>query len=176
MSIFDVLRYDHSLIQQFMAELLLLHDTEILKRDSLIKSLGEELFSHTRAEEIVLYNLLRMADFSKLLALGGYKEHIEIETLLHLIQLKNVIHSSWRETALRLQGVLQLHVQEEESAIFAMAKDFFTFQEFESMGKEFLNQKMKVKQEGYLEVHNRSAPNYLPQQMQNETYSYPADL
>lgn len=152
MTLFNELKNDHAVIHQILSQILMLNDVELLQRDVLIKNLEIEILSHTRAEEIILYNPLRLTDFSKRFALHGYKEHIEIETLLRLLQLKNAVHINWKETAHRLNECLQLHIQEEELEIFDLAEDCFNADEIETMGQNFFLLKNQIKRQGDLEI------------------------
>lgn len=123
--IYDLLQNDHDKVKILLEELVMLDESRRDQRHFLVEKIREELISHSRAEEAVFYNTLRSLDAAKELVAHGYKEHLEIEALLRILQVRDKIDVEWKQTAIKLQRSVVHHIYDEEYHIFAAARQLF---------------------------------------------------
>jgi len=112
----------------------------------LIEQIRDELIPHSRAEERVFYNALRSIDMSHDLAMHGYREHVEAETLLRSLQAMEVVNADWTNTAKKLKDSIEHHVREEEGKFFDAAKQLFIDEEAQAMAEAFEQLKPKIRE------------------------------
>ncbi len=149
MSIYEILQKDHDTVKRLLSELSSLTDSNIETRHQLIDEIRNELVPHSRAEEAVFYNALRSLDEGKEV-MHGYREHLEAETLLRTLQLIDKVGADWKATTEKLRDAIEHHIAEEETKIFAIAKQTLTDEEANKIGEAFLALKPKVQQEGFM--------------------------
>jgi len=167
MEIYTLLKDDHVKVLGILDELLSLDDNDSY-RDVLIDQVRDELIPHARAEEAVFYNSMRAVSSDNSEVMHGYKEHIEAESVLRLLQVKDATNMDWKETATKLKESLEHHIEEEESKIFAEAKTMFSDEEVEMMGKAFLKLKEEVKGQGMLKNSFDLVANLMPPRFINQ--------
>ncbi len=161
MLIYQILQQDHRRVESLLNELVNLAD-DAKNRDNVIKQIRDELIPHARAEETVFYNSLRALDLAKGLALQGYQEHFEAESLLRMLQVRAKIDAEWRKTAKKLRNSVLHHIQEEEGKIFAVAQQVFTKDEAEMMGTAFEQLKNEIVDEGVVATTMELVANLMP--------------
>lgn len=161
MLIYQILRNDHLKIMQLINELLTLEEGDDTRKD-LIEQMRDELVPHARAEESVFYNSLRSINAAKDLVKESYKEHMEAESLLRALQLKDKVDMDWKATAQKLRQALAHHIQEEESEVFSVAKMHLTNDEAEMMGEAFERLKPEIREEGLLKTSIDLIANMMP--------------
>lgn len=150
MEIYELLKTDHDKVKGLLNELLSLSDSDSEGRERLVKEIRDDLIPHSRAEESVFYNSLRTVDSAKEIAMHGYKEHMEAETLLRMLQLEDKTNMSWKGTAQKLKEALEHHIQEEEGLMFEKARNNFSSEEAQMMGAAFEKMKPEIKEEGLM--------------------------
>jgi hemerythrin superfamily protein len=162
MLIYDALKKDHDEVKGLLSQLLSLSEDDDDGREMLVKQIRDALIPHSRAEESVFYNSLRLFDSAKDEAMHGYKEHMEAEGLLRMLQIRDKIDAEWRETARKLKAALEHHIADEEGPIFSKAKGLFTLEEAEMMGQSFENLKPGIKEEGIVKTTWDMVANLMP--------------
>ena len=145
-----------------LEELVELDEANKERKHFLIEKIRDELIPHARAEEAVFYNSLRSIDAAKDLVRHGYKEHLEAEALLRMLQVRDKIDADWKETAHKLKTSVEHHIHEEESNIFNAAKQLFTSEEADMMGEAFDKLKLEVQSEGDLSTTAELVANLMP--------------
>ncbi|KHD87355.1 MAG: hypothetical protein OM95_14725 [Bdellovibrio sp. ArHS] len=167
MLIYDALRKDHDEVKELLARLIELEETQTAspQRTKLIEQIVETLIPHARAEEAVLYNSLRMLKDSKDDAMHAYREHMEAEALLRVLQVQDKANMAWKTTARKLQSSLEHHIQEEENHLFMVAQGLFTDEEAEAMTDEFNDMKMEVSEKGFMGTTLDMITNLMPPAM-----------
>jgi hemerythrin-like domain-containing protein len=165
MQIYDVLMKDHDEVKLLLRQLIGLGEQEKEARNALVQKVQEALVPHARAEEAVLYNSLRAEGSAKELTRESYKEHLGAEALLRFLQLKDATFGDWKKTAEKLLTALEHHILNEETKVFAAAREVFTSEESEMMTKAF--QKLKgemangsLGKSGYEMVANLMPPRF----------------
>lgn len=161
MDIYTLLKNDHDEIKDLLNELIKLDDKDSY-RSVLVEQIKSALIPHARAEESVFYNAIRAVKSDKSDVMHSYKEHMEAETLLRTLQLKDSTDMDWKATAIKLKGALEHHIAEEEGKIFNEARSIFNQDEVNMMGDAFEKLKAKVSQEGFLKTSFDMVINLMP--------------
>lgn len=167
MLIYDQLHKDHEKVLGLMDQLLMLKDDDNEQRSELVDEIRDELIPHSRAEESIFYNSLRMLDATKALAMHGYSEHMAAEGLLRMLQVKDATNMDWKSTARKLREALQNHIREEESTMFEAGKQLFTNQEAQMMGEAFEKMKPEIRGEGILKTTIDMMANLMPPRLRD---------
>lgn len=162
MLIYDSLKQDHTKIKDMLAELVNIGDNDDNLRGDLIEKIRDELVPHSRAEEAILYNSLRTVEVGKDVVQHAYQEHMEAETLLRILQVKDKVDAEWKRTAQKLKKSLEHHIMEEETRVFEEARHIFTDEEAEMMGSAFVRLKSEVLSEGFMKTTWDLVVNMLP--------------
>lgn len=161
MEIYEALKSDHEELKGLLNDLIALKDDDDY-RYVLIEEIRNALVPHSRAEESVFYNTLRAVNADKKLVFHGYQEHMEAETLLRTLQVMDKMNMGWRPVAEKLREAVTHHITEEESEIFAEARNAFTSEEAIAMADAFNELKPKVMQEGFLKNTADMVLNLMP--------------
>src|SRR5690606_24934118 len=115
---------DHDTVKALLDRLVTLPDeTAKEEREQLIDEIRDELIPHSRAEEAVFYNTLRTFEELRSKMRHAMGEHLNAETLLRTLQVKDKFDADWKKTAESLKDALEHHIEEEEGEIFAMARN-----------------------------------------------------
>lgn len=171
MNILSALHKDHETIKDLLDRLTQDGGVELEQRMALVEDIREVLIPHLRAEEAVFYNSLRIVGDVKVNLNQEYWEHVEVETLLHALRVKDKLNVDWLSTAMKLKDAVERHVKEEESKIFPLAKRYFTKQEINKLGKAFMKLKPQIKEEGTLQTSVEMLTNVMPQRFVPESKS-----
>ncbi len=163
MQIYDELTKDHRKVMELLNKLLSHADSSAETRNALITEIRDELIPHSRAEEAVFYNSLREIPEVKSMVMHGYTEHMEAETLLRTLQVTGKVDAGWRTTAEKLRDALAHHIEEEETEIFAAAKQVLAKEEAEMIGQAFVEMKPQIKEQGFMGTTIDMIANLLPQ-------------
>ena len=161
MLIYDLLKKDHEEVKSMLAELISLKQDDEY-RFILVEEIKNALIPHARAEEATFYNTIRAVDADKSIVAHGFKEHLEAESLLRLLQVKDKTNLDWKSTAKKLQDALEHHIAEEEGKIFAEARKIFSAEEAESIGDAFTSLKPSFVGEGMVKNTVDMVINMLP--------------
>lgn len=162
MEIYEALKKDHDNVKSLLQQLVGLTQEQSEERHELIKMIRDELVPHARAEEAVFYNCMRELDVAKDLVMHGYAEHMEAEAHLRMLQIRDTIDATWKDTAKKLQESVTHHIHEEETKIFGAARQLFTVEEAEMMGEAFENLKPEVRTEGIFKNTVDMVTNMMP--------------
>ncbi len=149
MLIYEALKNDHKKLKELLNQLNNLASDDQQKHD-LVKMIRDELIPHSRAEEMVFYNALRSLEGARDLVSGSYKAHMEAETLLRSLQVRDKIDVEWKETALKLKRVLDEHIQDEEDRIIPGAQKHLQDEEAKMMTVAFEKLKPQIKKESFM--------------------------
>lgn len=117
------------------------------RRMSLLAKLKPALTAHSRAEEKVVYDALlrvRSNDQSHELGDEGYVEHSLIDELLSTLSSASASTERWKATAKVLNELLEHHIQEEESDVFALLGDHYDRSELQALGAQFRRMKADI--------------------------------
>ncbi|HEX3896871.1 MAG TPA: hemerythrin domain-containing protein [Rudaea sp.] len=121
--------------------------TAATRRMALLAKLKPALTAHSRAEERAVYTALlrvRSDDPSHVLADEGFVEHSLLDELLMTLASTDAGTDRWRANAKVLHELLEHHITEEQSDVFAKLGDHFERDQLEAMGAQFLREKADV--------------------------------
>ncbi len=165
MTILDVLKNDHDRMKALCNRLINNIDSDAEKRSEIIRHIRMELIPHSRAEEAVFYNKLRAADAPTEQVYDGFKEHAEAEALLYALEAMDTVHIDYKAVARKLNDALLHHIEEEETVLFAEAKQTFSKKEGEAMAKEFKEMKPKIREQNPILNSAEFLTNLIPPNM-----------
>jgi hemerythrin superfamily protein len=167
MKIYEALMKDHDHVKELLSDLIALDDEDTEARSELVEEIRDELIPHARAEESIFYNSMRSLQEDNSEVMHGYKEHMEAETLLRALQVTDTVNVGWRKTAEKLKEALEHHIEEEETTIFAEARELFTAEEAEMMGEAFEKMKPQIQEEGIMKTTAEMISNLLPPRLKS---------
>lgn len=142
MTIYEELKTDHDQVQTLLNQLAA--STHPESRRNLVKSVRDLLIPHSRAEEAVLYNVLRDLDESKNVIAHSYKEHFKAETLLRGLQVTEAVSMHWEKGVNKLKEELNHHIEEEETVVLSAAQRVLSDSEAEVLGSAFVELKQHI--------------------------------
>lgn len=169
MSIYQNLKNDHDDVMALLNELLSLEEKDDY-RFILIETIASEIVPHSRAEEAIFYNTIRAMDANNGLVMHSYKEHMEAEGLLRLLQIKDKVNFNWKETAQKLKDELEHHIQEEETKLFSLAQKILSDEEADQIGHGFVELKEEYKNKGAVLNTAEMLINLLPPRLSNKVH------
>lgn len=143
MNIYDALANDHNELKPYLN--MLVEASEHNKdTEAILAKIGDLLIPHSRAEEAVFYNSLRGIEKTKNVALHGFKEHVQAETLLKTLAGLKAINIEWKAAATKLRDMLFHHIAEEEGEIFSKAREVLFEEEAQQMVPAFKHLKARA--------------------------------
>lgn len=136
--IFTTLEQDHKEMQSMMSQLSESFDEQTFKQ------LAQELVSHERAEEQVLYDAIVEEQPTHELVLEGFEEHHVADLIMR--ELKDNKHGSerWMAKFKVLQENVEHHIQEEENELFAAARQVVDDARAQEMTSQFESAKKQL--------------------------------
>lgn len=162
MLIYETLKRDHELMRDILHRMEESSEGAIHRRHDLLERLHDELIPHSRAEEKVLYDTLKEIDGTHELTLEFYEEHSTAESVLRELRNINPSDERWLAKLGVLKETLDHHIDEEETRLFAMARQVLAPEEAEMMAEAFRHLKKEVKNgsllQGALEAVASSMP------------------
>ena len=144
--ILETLKEEHDEVQSLLEKLV--DSGNARERKSLVGQIRKALIPHSKAEERVVYNaLIALNDKSaKIDGNEGYIEHgLASETLAKLAKLPKPMSPEFSACAKVLRELINHHVREEESNVWAQVREHFSAEDRARMNQEFLAAKKKVK-------------------------------
>ena len=143
---FQMLKKDHKEVKGILGQL---KETEnkSKERDELFQKLKEELVPHMKAEEITFYNpLLAAKKEAREAALEGSEEHHVSEMVFKELETMPKNQDQWAAKLSVFKELLEHHIKEEESTIFKTADEVLSQTKFQSILKQFVEEKQKFKE------------------------------
>jgi hemerythrin-like domain-containing protein len=150
MLIYEALKQDHRKIERLLERLTQSAEDTREARKDLIAEIRDEFIPHSRAEEAVFYNSLRLIPETEGEIGEMFGEHIEAETHLRALQAMDAIDANWTVVAKKLRSAIEAHVEKEEGEIFSAAKQVLAEEEAEMMTDAFETMKVEVRENGFM--------------------------
>jgi hemerythrin superfamily protein len=144
--ILDTLKQDHRDVAEMLEKLVDSHGA--VERKKLLESIKEALVPHLRAEEKVVYDAVRglRGKEQKTHAEEGYLEHgLADKTLGQLGKMSDTLSPEFTAGVKVLKELVEHHVEEEETNIWADVKEHFSDDDRVAMNRKFLAAKKRVK-------------------------------
>jgi hypothetical protein len=144
--ILETLEAEHDEVQSLLAKLIDCDNAR--ERQSLVNRIKKALIPHTKAEEKTVYDrVLGLAGKdAKIDGHEGYLEHaLASETLAKLAKMRGPMSPEFSATAKVLCELVNHHIKEEETNIWARLRDNFSAEDRAQMNRDFEAAKKKVK-------------------------------
>jgi hemerythrin superfamily protein len=143
--ILDTLQTEHDDVQDLLQRLT--ESDNARDQKSLVAQIKKALVPHTKAEEKVVYDavLALKGKEAKIEGNEGYIEHGLADQTLKKLDKLTANTPEFKATAKVLKELIEHHVKEEESDIWAQVKENFSDAQRERMNRDFLAAKKKVK-------------------------------
>lgn len=148
MNIYDALKKDHRHFEAQLDRLLSASRSDDDQWKRILDELRRDVIAHAHAEEAVFYNALREADQSNQLVLHSYGEHMMAEGELRTLSAAKLVDANWTSLMEKLSKDLRHHIQEEESRVFAAAREVFSEAEASQIGAAFARMKQETAKDG----------------------------
>lgn len=138
MSLFSLLKAEHREVERLLGQILTMlksgkNDREVI---GVFREMSEKLFAHAKAEESVVYTMMRAREETRKFAYEALEEHQIVVNLLAKLQTSEIIDDQWRGRFKILMEAVVHHVEEEESTAFAQMRKAFGRDELEKMAGE----------------------------------------
>jgi hemerythrin superfamily protein len=161
MDIYQALTNDHNELKPLLDRLVEASEAD---RDTgkILERIHALLIPHSRAEEAVFYNSLREIEGAKSCVAHTYREHMAAETMLRTLKGFEKINVEWTTLAKKLREALLHHIQEEESVIFAKARQVFLDTEAQQMALAFEEAKQQAEEQGDIKNMMDMVANLMP--------------
>jgi len=143
---FQMLKDDHKEVKGILGQLKETKDNESKKRDELFQKLTEELIPHMKAEEMTFYQPLLAKKEAREDALEGVEEHHVSEMVFKELAKMPKGQDQWAAKLGVFKELVEHHIKEEEGAIFKTAEKVLSQDKFQSIMKQFAEEKQKFKE------------------------------
>jgi hemerythrin superfamily protein len=128
MNITDLLREDHRLAENLIAQLEGGADHETFGK------LKNALTIHTQIEEDIFYPALEEFDETEDLIDEAYEEHNDVDALLEEMGATEIPSDDFEDLLVQLKDAINHHVEEEENQIFPLSERLLGENTLEEMG------------------------------------------
>lgn len=115
--------------------------------DSLFNQIYKELNLHSRAEELVFYPALREFEDTDDIIEEAEAEHEEAAAMLEELKALGPDSEEFPDRIAELKEAVMHHLQEEESEVFEIIRDYMDEEELSALGQEFQQAKTKLEAE-----------------------------
>lgn len=117
------------------------------EREALFREMSAKLLAHAHAEQEILYTRMEGSESedSRRFAMEGTSEHAHVEDQVKKIRgIGSPMSDLWTAELKVLEDLVDHHVDEEESTGFGCARDDFTKEQLEAMGRQFQARKQEL--------------------------------
>lgn len=150
MEIYELLKKDHAEVKKLLNEIeKSLEDEKFDEIQELFNTLKVELVAHSKSEEEVFYQPLKAVLKEKQkeeLSWEGEQQHHIVSLLLNELSRLELEEEEWKAKIKVLKEILELHIEEEEGEIFAVAKKNFSKEEAEEIAENMEELKEQYKE------------------------------
>ncbi len=172
MLIYEALKKDHDTLKPLLDQLVNASSLDDESRTSLINQIRDEIVPHARAEEAVFYNSLASIDASKGIVTHSYGEHMAAETMLRTLQGLDKVGLEFETLAKQFRDSVLHHIQEEETRVFAEARQVLLDEEARLMADAFEKMKPEVREQGFMKNTLNMIANMMPQRFASPLRSF----
>ncbi len=114
---------------------------------SFFTQIYKELNLHSRAEELVFYPALREFEDTDDIIEEAEAEHEEAAAMLEEMKALSPDSEEFPDRIAELKEAVMHHLQEEESEVFEIIRDYMDEEELSALGQEFQQAKTKLEAE-----------------------------
>ena len=141
-----MLKKDHAEVKGILGQLEDTKESSPKKREELFQKLREELVPHMKAEESVFYPPLMAKKKSREDAMEGVEEHHVSEMVLKELETMSKGEEQWSAKMAVFKELVEHHIKDEQSKVFKSAEEALSDAEFQSIMKQFEQEKKAIKQ------------------------------
>jgi hemerythrin-like domain-containing protein len=145
MNAFELLKADHTKVNEIFEQLEPTTERGVKTREELFNKLKQELTIHAQIEEKVFYPVLEEAGPTHEIVLEAYEEHNLVKQLLEELDAMPKDSEEWKAKLTVLQENVEHHVEEEEGEMFPKAKRVLTAEQIQQLGDELQAAKQQQK-------------------------------
>ena len=142
---FQKLKKDHKEIKEILGKLKKTKNGS-KNRDELFQKLKEELVPHKKAEETAFYQPLLKKKEAREDALEGIEEHHVSDMVFRELERNSKDEDQWGAKLSVFKELVEHHIKEEEGKIFKTAEKVFSEDKFQSIMRQFEQDKRKLKE------------------------------
>jgi len=150
MAIFETLKDEHDLLRKQLAKIVDLPDDAKVERQECLEELKKTLYSHTIAEEEIVYETLLPIEHLESEVREGIEEHRLSNQLLVELMTLDVAQAQWKAKVKALKDLLIHHLKEEEVELFAEGRKVFDSERQEEINELYLQKKEEALKEDSL--------------------------
>jgi hypothetical protein len=147
MNAIDLLLADHEKVRKLLVELDKTTERGTKTRQELFKRVKDELSVHEIIEEEIFYPSLKEHPKAKEIVLEGYEEHEVVDTLMGELDQLPVDDETWHAKFTVMKENIEHHVEEEEGEMFAKARQVFSRDELEALGRVMEDRRIEARRE-----------------------------
>jgi hemerythrin-like domain-containing protein len=140
-TIYDVLKREHAELSALVHELHDSDEAESKRRTAVLAQLVEYVAAHSRAEQEVVYPLLRRTPDGDVRMKQALADHGDIEVALRDLVACDVHDELWIAKVEVLHAALDVHVDREEHEIFASLRALLDDARAQRLGEAFGHRK-----------------------------------
>lgn len=167
MDIYSEIKKDHKKLKELLNKFSDLDNNDTY-REVLFKDIKEELVAHTKAEEAILYNSMRVLASDDSNVIHSYKEHAEVDGLVCALEKLIDESADWKIVAEKFKESLEHHLKDEEEELFKQAKKIFSKEESIKMGEAFRVIKEDIDEDSDIEDFDDTIYKIMPERISKE--------
>lgn len=146
-TIYEILQTEHRTVSTLLEELADTTEEDVEDRESLFAEVKLNLELHARAEEVVVYDLLRQHEQTRALADRAQREHLVVVRLLASLEAMSVDDEDWEAMMADLTANVVSHVEEEESELFTALKQILDDDQARTLAETYEAMKARLERE-----------------------------
>ena len=142
-----LLKADHDKMRKLLTELDSTTERGEKRRQELFATIKGELTLHEVIEEEIFYPELKAHPKSEDTVLEGFEEHHVVDLIMGELEQLDVTDETWGAKATVMKENVEHHMEEEEGEMFKQARQAFSREELEDLGRRMEERKASAGQE-----------------------------
>ena len=142
-----LLKADHDKMRKLLTELDSTTERGEKRRQELFATIKGELTLHEVIEEEIFYPELKAHPQSEDTVLEGFEEHHVVDLIMGELEQLDVTDETWGAKATVMKENVEHHMEEEEGEMFKQARQAFSREELEDLGRRMEERKASAGQE-----------------------------
>ena len=147
MNAISMLLDDHAKMRKLLTELESTTERGLKIRAELFSTIKGELTIHEVIEEEIFYPELKAHPKAKDIVLEGYQEHHVVDLVMKELEECPVDDESWGAKAKVMAENVRHHMEEEEGEMFKQARQAFSREDLEDLGRRMAERKVSAGRE-----------------------------
>jgi hemerythrin superfamily protein len=147
MNAIDLLLADHKKVRRLLTDLEGTTERGIKTREDLFTKVQQELTVHEIIEEEIFYPSLKQHPKAKEIVLEAFEEHNVVDTLMGELSQLPFDDETWGAKFKVMKENIEHHVEEEEGEMFTKARQVFSRQELDELGRVMEERRTEARRE-----------------------------